>query len=426
MQVRSWLVFPLFACLTLTGCIRFPSDISSERVDVPKEARASVPELEGTFWITRLDDASDGGVDIEGGFGTLQIVRTDDNAYGLVYRDSGESNENEAEDNELVILRPDQPGVLLALEPKGIDETAYALFLRSRLGTWGFFPLIGDLETPIEGSRETYLAGVANRHGLRLHGQGAEGQTRLEGKIDHQSLIGLFSDPAFLGALRLDPEWAIRMFPAKIDAPLDALDEDTWWHGSNSGALLGSAEFPVARRELATPDNLVGTYRAGDAHISIEREDDGGYQLLRVAKDADPPQQSKSSRLLLLPTNQSDYFLGLQGSNRMLLLSDDTITNVGLDYFLVEILPDGAISLAPIRIVKHDFSKLMNEFVMLIRDEAARRHNLSMSGSNITGDLSARRVRDLFLDPQFQVGLEAGQARILTPTDPDSTSERRP
>jgi len=55
------------------------------------------------------------------------------------------------------------------------------------------------------------------------------------------------------------PEWAFRMFPAKIDPLLDESDDDTWWHGSNGGALLGSAEFPVARRELATLDNLVGT-----------------------------------------------------------------------------------------------------------------------------------------------------------------------
>lgn len=393
----------------LTAC--FPPTISSDPIDLRASDRAVVPEMEGMFWA--LIEGAKANAD----FTTIEVRRTDDGHYAFTSRENSGTGTATIIDSSVTadILETAHEGIYLVLTTAE-NRMDYTLLLQSHAGTWAVFPFIGELKSPLEGKRERYLGKVAARHGLRLRWNEKRSETWLEGKLDVRKIRALFSDPAFLGGLRLEAEQGFRMFPMNMPVMPDQSRRDAWMKpGGYDGARLTSAPFAIAAGDLVRSPMLSGQYEyeGFDLGVAIVPQDDGRY-LLKYPDAADgKPGTVKTLRLL--PTSHSGMYLGLmEGVGHPIV--DERAGSDFVDTFEYSIMTlDAArVTITPLRIAVHDFSFTMDSFTRKLREDAARRQGLSFTNNQMAGDLNAASVRTLFEDPQFQTGV------FTIPHDPEA------
>lgn len=396
--VRLLTVFA--ACLTLAGCI-FPPEMRSRAVDIPKARRSVDPDLAGDYWL----------VDRDGGFSDYRIVRITlnrDRAYRFAEHgktDFKEDNSTDDISSKVIALQTRQSGVdvLLVSESEG---TIYMLMLRSRAGSWVLFPFIGEMDARLGDGRLAYLDSIAARHGIRLRHAPEDtdqsGAVVLDGRLDRDSLVALFGDPDFLGALRLDPDQTVTLLPA--DRPLPPLnDRVAWWPDSYS-ERLGSDRFAMTADELVQPAQLAGKFRDGIYELTVAAQDNGSL-LFAYAPRADDGFQRDPVRMRLVDIGEKDRLLAIMEQSES--TGPDTPPREVFRYYLAVPGEAGAWSFEPLQLAAHDVSRPLDDAARQARERAASRQGLKLEDSMLGGPLSLARLKALLADPQFQAGLDA-------------------
>jgi hypothetical protein len=389
------------SCLLIGGCL-FPPTITSRHVNIPRSARALEPGFDGLFWIPENEKP-------DAGFRTVTIHHDASRLYRFVSKDEVGKSEISSGDElgPVTILRTSHPGIDVLMAPDE-KETTYMLLFRSRAGTWVIFPFIGELDTPVEGARLAYLEEIARRHGIGTVWDRERYEIRLEGKLDAASLTGLFSDPDFLGGLRLDPEHGTRFFPANLQRLPPPSDRAAWWKRALPETLT-SARFPAKADELVQPATFPGEYQDGEDKLAISRLADGSYSLTKLARKEGGKEERQIVRLL--PTGASDLFLGLvEAESYFSGQSEGPLAVYELRLF--DLTKAGEVQVLPIYISSHDFSPTIDQFAGQVRAKAAIRHGIHIAGGHLTDGLNPASVAQLFEDRQFQSGLYLG-----SPTD---------
>jgi len=386
------------------------------------DTRANPKDLEGTFWVIKRDE----GEHIDYGRGPVPIFinmtfwiahvsQNPDGNYSLQLQGSyGEPLISEDKPVSFRVLYTADPDIFLALEnaPEGEERNFDPkLLVRSQSGTWVFYNWYGDIETPIPGAETSYLQGIAKKHGVDISATYNWWRLEFDETVGDPALSALFSDPAFLGGLRLGTKFSGRLFPVgkapgiqKPEWPEE--DEDGEHEGGNIFLtdVLHSPKFPISADELAEPSGFAGHY----TNIEITRKKDGSYQLnypggrvrneslglLSLAQGGEQEADETGGTYLGL----SEYFDVLQGK---------TVYT----WYLVNIGCDGDVVLTSISRTGFDdtnpiFSKKLEALTRRLMAQAAQRHGLTIFDNHVAGDLSASNVRALFADPQFQVGLK--------------------
>jgi hypothetical protein len=399
--------------LLLAGC--FPPPLTSDPVTVPLAQRALVPELEGDFW------SQPDGPKADAEFMTVRISPDAERRHCLAahYRNGTTNLDGADTDLCAVLLKLGQPWAVLALAEENV-RTEYVLMLRSQAGSWVLFGFLGDMDSPITGAREAYLAAVARRHGLALRWHAERDETRFDAPIDAARLAALFSDPAFLGGLKLDAQQGIRLYPMNRPPP-PASDAEAWTlPETRDGVALSSLRFPMARAETAQPEGVAGSYGYGDKTLRMRALADGSYRVEYPADLSPGFGSGMVLRLLALP--DPGRFLGLlegaepderapPGQERIVLVHKFTIVE----------LAGSAITITPLRLAAPLYSSAMDRLVHALRAEVVQRHGLKLEDYRLAGPLAAGAVMRLFKDPQFQVGLYS------LPDDPEAiVLEKRP
>lgn len=401
------------ACLTLAGCI-FPPEITSRAVTIPVAERGTDPRLEGVWW--QLEAAPD-----RTDFRIFRIRQSPDRTYQLSYADrSNPDDETSTDDIEgkVVVLETAQPGVDLLIFTSQ-EGSLYALALHSRAGSLVLAPFLGAAETAIGPDRTRYLASIAARHGISLSTQKDTSDLLLAGKLDRQSLIGLFGEPEFLGGLQLDPEHVITLLPA--NRPLPPRDDPlAWWLPTYPWQLV-SPRFAVAAPELVRPPDLTGKFREGTAQAAISAQPDGSL-LVSFAADPHGGNQREPRRLRLVEIGTPDRLLALveqretgePGQPERLLFG----------YFLATRRDDGTWSFTALQTSVSDLSRSLDQARQELRRRAAARHGLTLDGSTLTGALDLAKVKALLADRQFQAGLAAGEIPAWFELTPVTAAQR--
>jgi hypothetical protein len=377
-------------CMALSGCI-FPPFLGSKPVEIPAERRSVEPTLEGRFWIP-------GGDNADSKFELVTITRHSDRRYHFVAIDETGYREISSEDEfgPITILKTRDAGIDLLLITRK-EGTIYSLAFKSRAGTWVLFPFLGSLE----GERTAYLSAVLKRHGLSLRDDTDSGVTMIEGTLDAPRLVALFSDPAFVGGLHYDPANASRLFPTGR-AVLPAPDDTSAWWKTDYDTQLASVRFAQPGNELVQPPELIGDFLKDGRKVTISRANDGG--LLLTYPPVPTLHESWTEHLRLVPLGREGQFIALIESE-----IGDPPRTPGFSYWLADLAPPGMLTLTPIILATPDFSPAVAAMVKQIRQQAGQQHGIVFAGSTMSGQLNAANLRALYLDPQFQVGLETWQ-----------------
>lgn len=389
----------LGACLALAGCV-FPPEMRSRAIEIPRNERSIDSALAGDYW-----QMEEGGSTSD--FRTVNIRLNRDRTYRFAYYSKSDRNDDSSTDElggTVVVLKTGQPGVDVLLFTEK-DATVYMLALRSRAGSWVYFPFLGDMDTRIGKGRLEYLAQVASRHGLTLLTD-PEADERspaiiLEGKLNSASIAALFSDVDFLGALRLDPGDSATLLPANRPLP-PASDGLAWWPYAFA-TRLGSDRFDIPASALVQPDGLVGAFMDAAHELTASVEADGSL-LLAYPPAPEGEYQRQNKRL---------RFIDIGEEGRLLVLSEES-ESTGQDsppkpifrYYLASASADGSWSFEPVQLVAHDFSRTLDGAAQEIRSRAAARQGLALSDGFLSGPLDIGKLKALMADPQFQAGLD--------------------
>jgi len=385
--------------LTLSACI-LPPPLTSEAVSLPPDARGIEPALEGDFWIP-------GGEGAEARFDIATVSRDSDNRYHIVYRDrTGElswSSDEEQAQIELIRTRHSGIDVLLVRLDEG---TLYAPIFRSRAGTWVLFPLAGGFDRPGGGLREAWLAGVAARHGLSLAYSESAGELRITGHPDAAAIAALFSDPAFLAGLQLDPTDGKRLFPAGGHLP--AADDSTAWWSESYSRQLESASFTLAPGDQVRPGGIAGRYQLDGRPVTVRALPDGSLSF--DYPPLEPGRDSWTQRVHLIALDGGSW-LALSERQR----DKDPVTPPAEDgrltYALASQDKGGNLTFEGICLSDPHFSATLAALVAANRAEVGQRHGIMFDHARISGRLEAASLRALYHDPQFQAGLAPDQEK---------------
>jgi hypothetical protein len=293
-----------------------------------------------------------------------------------------------------VILATAHPRLDLALHTIE-DNTLYALFARGRAGTILINPFLGEQEAGLGTSRTGYLAEVARRHGIRLGWDKSANAAVLDGKLNKASLVSLFSDPDFLGGLRLETRPFMVLLPA--DRPIPSASDPVAWWPRKWPSQLSSKSFVMAAGELVQPTQLSGKYCENDLPVSLAAQEDGSllvtYPTLADGSSREP------KRLRLIDIGRADRFLVLWET------AEGSPAQVRLYYFSLSLAPDGSAWTEPVKPDFNDTSAILDQAKLGILRAAANRHGLEYDGEALSGNLTAARLRALFSDPQFLAGI---------------------
>lgn len=385
--------------LTLSACI-LPPPLTSEAVSLPPDARGIEPALEGDFWLP-------GGEGAEAGFDIATVTRDGEGRYHIVYRDrTGDvswSSDEEATGVELI--RTGHAGIdVLLVQADG--RTLYALAFRSRAGTWVLFPFVGGVDRPGGGLREAWLAGIAARHGLALSYAAGEGELRITGHPDAAAIAALFSDPAFLTGLQLDPADGKRLFPAGGRLPA-ANDSTAWWSESYS-RQLESAPFPLAPGDQVRPGGIAGRYQLDGRPVTVQALPDGSLSF--DYPPLEPGRDSWTQRVHLI-TLDGKSWLALSERQRDKDPATPPAEDGRFTYALASQDKGGNLTFEGICLSDPHFSATLAALVEASRAEAGQRHGIMFDHARISGRLEAASLRALYRDPQFQVGLAPDQEK---------------
>ena len=384
--------------LALAACI-FPPPLTSDAVSLPQDARAVEPALEGDFWLPNASEA-------DASFEVTTISRDSRNRYHIVSHDQsgGVSWSTDDENGYMELIRTSHDGIHVVLaQVEG--RTLYALAFRSRAGTWVLFPFIGGIDRPEGTLREQYLAGIAERHGLKLSYDDKANELKIAGRPDAPAIAALFSDPAFLAGLQLDPDDGTRLFPARLANLPPPEDRSAWWETGFS-AQLSSEPFALTREQQILPRGFSGRFTDGGRPVDVRPQADGGivlhYPPIKPTRDA------WSVRLHLLPLDGTSTWLGISEPVPQ-KDAETSVPKVRFTYSIVRLAPNGDLTLTGICLSKPQFSAPLAALVEAKRAEVGMRYGISFDGARISGRLGPASLRALHADPQFQVGLAPDQ-----------------
>lgn len=383
--------------LGVSGCV-LPPPLTSDAVSLSPEARGIEPALEGDFWIP-------GGEGAEASFDVATVTRDAEGRYHIVYRDrAGDvswSSDEDATGVELIRTRHAGIDVLLV---QADGRTLYALAFRSRAGTWVLFPFIGGIDRPDGGPREAWLAGIAARHGLTLSYASSEGELRIAGRPDAQAIAALFSDPAFLTGLQLDPADGKRLFPANARLPAPE-DRAAWWSDIFL-RQLESAPFALAPGDQAQPAGIAGRYQLDGRPVTVKPLPDGSLSF--DYPPLEPTRDSWTQRVHLIAVDAGSW-LALSERQRDKDPVAPSAEEGRFTYSLARLDKDGDLTFEGICLSDPQFSAPLAALVEASRAEVGERHGIAFDHARLSGRLDPASLRALYRDPQFQVGLAPDQ-----------------
>lgn len=395
-------LFPAFAlALLATACT--PPVLTSEHVDIPTEDRAIVPEFEGRMW--QISGGGDEAVEPD----FIEVSRDADRTYHFVGRDADGTTDED--DPGTILLRTAHPGVILSVTPQEEDDGAmiYSLFVRSRAGSWVGFPVLGDFTAFAPGTRAEFLNRVARRHKLAI---GEEDAPQITGALDSRHLVALFSDPAFLGGLNYRSDLMFRVLPKS--AMTEELTDADWWE-EVCESLMFVDGLTVTPGSLAQPSGFARRYRNEAGTVEIVEGDPGTYHVI----DYPDGGVGGAYRLHLVAMDGiPGHYLGLheRAPNQSGAMEEQ---QQRYSLSLRRIDDDGTIHTLNLHIVRHDFSQLIDGFVIANRQEAARRHGADMDMERLFDVRDVAALKAILADPQFQSGLVASgwaaEWAVLTP-----------
>lgn len=383
-----------FVFMVLLTAWKPPPDIESDQLDVPFAERALLPEIEGWQWVILPDP------DEERPFSLIDLKLQEDHSYIM-----STAEPDDGEEFRLVLLTTDNPDIFVALYEEQYAKrtvTKYHLFVRSRGGSWGWLVFLGDMYAPLDGARVAYLDPIVRRHGIS-----PEEKRPLDfGKVPSVAAIrSLFSDPDFLAGLNIPTRPFLQILPRNSVGIADPAADELWWDEIKQ-SRFESVPFELNAGQTVSLNDLPADWLAAAPDGSLEQSDDG-----RIIFNSGDSQ----SAFWLLNVDRKKQFLGIEEYTRHLYneeREDYDLVPV-FRYSLVELGHSETVEVSALSFAAYDFSRWFNDNIMRLRHRAAGRHGIVMSGDILGEGASAQSLRDLFNDPEFQVGLSPAEPSYL-------------
>ena len=380
-DMRRWIVCLL--ALVLAGCWM------SKRPDIPVSELVQPPGLPGRYWTISIEEsASEPGL--------IEFRRDADGAMiGDVAGHSG--------GGKFRLVSTSIPGIYLKIIDND-EESVYYGFLEHRdLGAWqeyGIAPIDDDV---FAGPDLVWMQQLADRCDLALDASDSD-QTAIGGQIHGLAIPSLFSDPAFLATLEVQP---VQLFLPAPPAPEER--EELFPQGGYSfGLQLDQPDLLGA--QWVVPAGLEGQYYI-ESPIGISsrpvvarfvRLPDGRFEI-RSARPQDASARPQVLGVLPLKGVENEY----------LLVSFDhwKYEDRESHYLSLSILSrrEAKWSISAIRV--RGTEKLLGRQDLLSQPmtEAAQRQGATLDEFRLRGGMTAQSLLALLQDGQFTTGLNVNR-----------------
>jgi len=406
-------------CAALVTSCAHTSQTNPTPKSYVSDLEAELPEFAKLIWLMPASRDYNWFGFADGESELLEFKRVRAGHYDVVFLGDGE--EDEVMLRSVEFWRTPDPNIVIMTVPSEADdpdndESAPVAMLRSSNGSWVWCPELDYEGELISGTIDSYLNGVADRHGIKLHAGEQDQEEAVKSPTADQYLT-LFSDADFLGGWKLARNNCLRLLPTAWSGFAEVAGRNTY---STGFFELQSEAFALQPEQLAMPGAFEGTFIDPDrGKVTITAQPDGSYLI-----DAEDPSWLFSSRSVkLLALDRPGTFLGISPERDF---ASEYPDGVHVDYFfLVEISDEGDAVL--VKTAGRDYRRIIevqNGYSERLQARVAAKRDLKIDDrGRIIGEIHVENIRKLFEDPGFLVTLETRRDHSLNLTRSEPNAE---